>query len=205
LPIGERSAFGGDFSDGISMKILMFAAVLAALLSVTHAASAAGSVPLRLSAPPPAQTAVVSTLRDALLAIGRAEATNPAAAQNATFSYNAAIQLFNAHEYERARSTALTAIFQSGAPAPPLAPAARAPIVSRAFPGPRYYIIPDELPATPANAQRYVALAHSAMASCTALKAAAAEYRGALSALSAKQYRVAMADSRNIVDDCTAR
>jgi hypothetical protein len=80
------------------------------------------------------------------------------------------------------------------------ASAIRAP----AFPGPRYYIIPDELPATSANAQRYVALAHRAMASCPALKAATAEYRGALSALSAKQYRVAMADSRNIVDDCTA-
>ena len=90
-------------------------------------------------------------------------------------------------------------------PAAPILPVAHAPMVAHAFPGPRYYIITDELPATPANAQRYVVLAHRAMASCAALKTAAAEYRGALSALSAKQYRVAMADSRNIVDDCTAR
>jgi hypothetical protein len=43
------------------------------------------------------------------------------------------------------------------------------------------------------------------MASCSASKTAAAEYRGALAALDAKQYRVAMADSRNIVDDCVSR
>jgi hypothetical protein len=41
------------------------------------------------------------------------------------------------------------------------------------------------------------------MTNCVAAATAATEYRGALSALSAKRYRVAMADSRNIVDDCT--
>jgi hypothetical protein len=182
------------------MKVLISAILVAAALSVAHAASAAGSVPL--PAPPPPGTPVSSTLRDAMFAIQRAAATNPAAAQNATLWYNAAIQQLNAHDFERARASALTAISRSAAPAA-LAPMARTPIGSPDFPGPRYYIIPDELPATPANAQRYVALAQRAMASCVALKAATAEYRGALSALGAKQYRVAMADSRNIVDDCT--
>jgi hypothetical protein len=182
----------------------MSAALMAAALSVAHAASAAGSVPLSLPAPPPPGTPVSSTLRDALIAIEQAAATNPAAAQNAAFTYNAAIQEYNAREYERARASALTAISQSAAPAAPVVSVAHAPIVAHAFPGPRYYIIPDELPATAVNARRYVALAHRAMASCPTLKAAAAEYRGALSALSTKQYRVAMADSRNIVDDCTA-
>jgi|GEM_PF-3392880 len=188
-----------------AMKVLMLAALLAAALSVTHAASAAGSVPLQLPPPPPARTPAASALFDALMAIERAAANNPAAAQNAAFSYNAAIQLYNAHEFQRARATALTAISQAAAPAAPVAPVARAPIVAPAFPGPRYYVIPDELPATPANAQRYVDLAHRAMANCPALKAAADEYRGALTALNAKEYRVAMADSRNIVDDCSAR
>jgi hypothetical protein len=186
------------------MTVLLSAAVMAAALSVTHAASAAGSVPLPLPAPPPPGTPIASTLIDAMIAIERAAATNPAAAQNAAFSYNAAIQQYNAHEYERARASALTAISQSAAPPALVAPGAHAPLVSPAFPGPRYYIIPDEVPATPANAQRYVALAHRAMASCPTLKSVATEYRSALTALSAKQYRVAMADSRNIVDDCTA-
>jgi hypothetical protein len=119
--------------------------------------------------------------------------------------YNAALRLYRAHEYEQARATALRAMFQSGAAAAPAAPVGQAPIASPDFPGPRYYVIPDELPATPDNAQRYVALAHRAMATCASPTTAAAEYRGALSALSAKQYRVAMADSRNIVDDCTLR
>ena len=73
------------------------------------------------------------------------------------------------------------------------------------FPGPRHYIYLDELPATPANAQKYVTLAHRAMATCGNVPAATAEYRGALAALHAKQYRNAMATSRNIVDDCATR
>jgi hypothetical protein len=163
-------------------------------------ASAAGTVPL--PNPPPPGTPTASTIRDAMLAIQRAAATNPSAAQNAAFSYNAAIEQFRAHEFSRARASALTAISQSLAPAPLVAPILHAP-VTEPFPGPRYYVIPDELPATAANAQRYVDLAHRAMASCAAPKSAATEYSGALSALDAKQYRVAMATSRNIVDDCT--
>jgi hypothetical protein len=170
------------------MMMLLLAAVLAATLP--------------LPVPPPPGTPLASTIRDAMLAIERAAATNPAAAQNAAFSYNAAIQLYKAHEYSQARASALTAITQSLAPAPPLTTTHHAPIAVP-FPGPRYYIIPDELPGTAANAQKYVDLAHRAMGSCAAPKIAATEYRGALSALNAKQYRVAMAASRNIVDDCT--
>jgi hypothetical protein len=165
-------------------------------------AAALGAVPLPLPAQPAAGTAVAATLRDALLAIDRASATNPAAAQTAMFSYNVALAEYNAHEYEAARASALTALSQAAAPPAAGAPPARAPIAAPAFPGPRYYLIPDELPANAANAQRYVDLAHRAMSSCPAAKIAAAEYSGALAALSAKQYRIAMADSRNIVDDC---
>lgn len=185
------------------MKVSMAAALVAAALSVARAASAAGTAPLSLPVPALSGTSASSTLRNALMAIERAEASNPAAAQNAALSYNAAIEQYNAHQYERARASALMAISQSAAPAP-IAPVRHAPIVGPAFPGPRYVILPDEA-ATPADARRYVALAHRAMANCVAVKAAAAEYRGAVSALSAKQYRVAVADSRNIVDDCTGR
>jgi hypothetical protein len=187
------------------MKALLLAVLMVATLSVAHAASAAGSVPLPLPAPPPPGAPVASQLRDAMLAIERAAATNPAAAQNAAFSYNAAIQQFNAHQFERARASALQAMSQAAAPAAPLTPAAHARFNSPDFPGPRYYVIPDELPPTAANAERYVAQAHRAMASCLAPETAATDYRGAVSALNAKEYRVAMADSRNIVDDCTVR
>jgi hypothetical protein len=88
-------------------------------------------------------------------------------------------------------------------PPAPVVTAAPVPYVAPAFPGPAYYLIPDELPATAENAQEYVALAHRAMAHCHALTTASADYRGAVSALDAKRYRVAMAASRNVVDDCT--
>jgi hypothetical protein len=173
-------------------------------LSVANVAPAAGTAPVPLPAPPPPGTPVASTIRDAMLAIERAAATNPTAAQNAAFSYNAAIQQYRAHEYEQARASALSALSQAAAP-PSVAPVAHPPVVAPGFPGPRYYMIPDEVPATAANAQKYVVLAHRAMAGCVAPKAAEAEYRGALAALGAKQYRIAMADSRNIVDDCAGR
>jgi hypothetical protein len=184
-----------------SMKLFMTAVVIGLALGTAPAASAAGSLPP--AAAPPAGMPVASTLQDALIAIERASASNPAAAQSARFIYNAALEQYNAHEFEQARASALMAISRSAAPPAAFAPA-RAPLASPAFPGPNYFIIPDELPATPANAQRYVALAHRAMASCP-LPIAAADFRGAVSALKAKQYRAAMADSRNTVDDCASR
>jgi hypothetical protein len=184
-----------------SIRVIVALMCLYLVARTGNSASAAGTVPL--PNPPPPGTPTASTIRDAMLAIERAAATNPSAAQNAAFSYNAAIEQFKAHEFSQARASALTAISQSLAPAPLTPPMRHAPMDEPFFPGPRYYVIPDELPATAANAQRYVDLAHRAMASCVAPKSAATEYRGAVSALNAKQYRVAMASSRNIVDDCT--
>jgi hypothetical protein len=187
------------------MKILLSALLAACALGWASVAWAAGSTPLVLPAPPPPGLPASSTIRDAMSAIERAEATNPTAAQNAAFSYNAAIQQFNAHQFERARASALTAISQSSAPVSSSAPAAHNLIPQSTFPGPRYYVIPYELPATPANASQYLASAHRAMANCPASKTAAAEYREAVSALSAKNYRAAMAQSRNAVDDCAGQ
>ena len=175
------------------------AAIVAfAVASVMPIAAVAAPAPLPLPISAPASP-LSSILRDALTAIEQTAARNPAAAQQATFSYNAAVEQYNAHQYEQARSSALTAIQQS---AMPTAPLAHAPLAVPAAAAPNYFIIPDELPATPANAQRYVTLAHRALAKCTAPKAGV-EYRGAVSALGAKHYRVAMADARNIVDDCS--
>ena len=159
---------------------------------------------LPLAAPPPAAPAVASTLHDALFAIERAAADDPTAAQTARLSYDAAVAAYRAHEYAQARADALLAISQAGAPI-----AAPVPVpqhhVRAPFPGPRYYVIPAELPATPENAHRYVTLAQRAMAGCPTSTAAAADYRAAVIALRAKNYRAAMAGARNTVDDCTGR
>lgn len=184
------------------MRAALQVSVMAFALGIARAAVAAGTVPL--PAPPPAGTPLAATLRDAMLAIERAEATNPAAAQNAAFSYDAAIEQYNAHEYERARASALAALSAAAAPPAPGAPPKPRPF-QVPLPGPRYYMIPAEAPATAANAQTYVAQARRAMTNCANPTAAADDYRHAQSALSAKQYRVAMAASRNVADDCARR
>jgi hypothetical protein len=136
-----------------------------------------------------------------MMAIERAAAANPAAAQRAAFSYNAAIAQYRAHDFARARASALMAISESATP--PVAPTAPRPaFMAPAAPLPSTYLLADELPATQANAEKYVALAHRAMAGCD-LKSAAADYRGAVAALGKKRYRAAMAAARNTVDDCS--
>ena len=75
------------------------AAVLAAALTLANAASAAGPLP----APPPPGTPTSSNIFDAMLAISRAAVANPSGAQQATFSYNAAIQQYNAHDFTRSQ------------------------------------------------------------------------------------------------------
>jgi hypothetical protein len=87
-------------------------------------------------------------------------------------------------------------------PLAPVAPPAPARIRSPAMPDSEEYFIGDELPATAANAQRYVALAHRAMRTCLDRDAAASRYGAAVSALHVQRYRVAMASSRDVVDDC---
>ena len=162
------------------MKAFMPAVLIAVVLGATRVASAAGSLPLPAAARP----------------------LTPPVPRSAPVWYRGARHPYDVRGYGRAHAGAFRQLHQ---PAPPAAPVPNAPVVAPAFPGPLYFVIPDELPATPANAQRYVALAHRAMVSCVAEKTAATEYRGALSALDAKRYRVAMAASRNVVDDCAVR
>ena len=183
------------------MKLVsMSAAVLAAALTLASAASADGPLP----APPPPGGPTASTIFDAMLAIARAAQTNPAAAQTATFSYNAAIQQYNIHDFERARMSALTAIGQAATvplPAPSLVPPS--------IPQPVYYQMPLLSTANQADAESYVALARRAMMTCGAAgatppAAVTQEYKTASDALMAKNYAAARASSVNIVDDCAA-
>src|ERR1700761_9345116 len=95
------------------MKLLSLSAVALAL-ATTLAGSASAQV---LSSPPPtAGGPTANAIFDAMLAIARAATSNPSGAQAATFSYQAAIQQFNAHDFDRSRASAMTAIMQAGAP-----------------------------------------------------------------------------------------
>lgn len=181
------------------MKLVsLSAAVLAASLLLSTAASADGPLP----APPPPGSPTASTIFDAMLAIARAATTNPAAAQTATFSYTAALAQYNNQDFARAQMSALTAISQAAAvplPAPSIAP----PLI----PQPTYYQMPLLSSANQADAESYVALARRAMMSCGAPGAAPTavaqqDYKTASDALFAKNYNVARASSQNVVNDC---
>jgi hypothetical protein len=184
------------------MKLIpMSAAVLAAALTLVSAASAAGP----LATPPPAGGQASSAIFDAMLAIARAAASNPAAAQNATFSYNAAIQQFNARDFERSRMSALTAISQTAA-VPLPSPTLMAPPI----PQPSYYPMPLVRSANQADAESYVSLARRAMMTCggalnaTPPPAISAQYTTAVNAILAKQYDRTKSSSQSVIDQCAA-
>jgi len=181
------------------MKLIpMSAALLAAALALVNAASAAGPLPT----PPPVGGTASSTIFDAMLAIARAATTNPAAAQNATFSYDAAIQQFNAKDYDRARLSALQAIGQTAA-APLPAPS----IVAPAIPQPKYYAMPLAFSADESDAESYVALARRSLMTCGTPNAAppaavTQRYDAAVNQLLAKNYGAARAGSQYVIDQC---
>jgi hypothetical protein len=182
------------------MKLVSLTAITLAL-ATTLAGSASGQV---LSNPPPtAGGPTANAIFDAMLAIARAASSNPSGAQAATFSYQAAIQQFNAHDFDRSRASALTAIMQSGTPAlpqPTIAP-------PQPIPQPSFLQMPLVVGANEADAESYVALARRAMTQCGAPGAAppaavAQDYATAAKALVAKNPSVARASSQNVVDDC---
>jgi hypothetical protein len=183
------------------MKLIpMAAAVLAAALTLVNTASAAGP----LAAPPAASGNAASSIFDAMLAIARAAVTNPAAAQQASFSYAAAIQQYNAHDFERSRMSALTAISQTAA-----VPLPQPSIWAPPIPQPSYYAMPLVHGAKQADAEAYVALARRSTTQCGAPGAAPPaaiqqQYSAAIDALLARNYASARAASQYVVDQCTA-
>jgi hypothetical protein len=186
------------------MKLIpMAAAVLAAALTLAATASAqVTSIPL--PAPPATGGPAASTIFDAMLAIARAAAANPAAAQRATFSYNAAIQQYNAKDFTRSRLSALQAISETGA-----APLPQPSIVAPAIPQPVYVRMPSVRSPDQADAEGFVALARRATALCAPDGAAAPaavqqQYVAATNALVAHKYDAAKAASQAVIDQCAA-
>jgi hypothetical protein len=186
------------------MRLLsMPAAVLVVALAAATAASA--QVPsLPLPAPPAAGNPTASTIFDAMLAISRAAGSNPAAAQQATFSYNAAIQQYNAGDLARSQSSALTAIMQTNAPPQPQ-PTLYAPPI----PMQSYIPMPNVLGADQADAESYVALARRSLTVCgspgtTPPAAVQQQYAAAVAALTQQKMAAARTASLVVVDACAA-
>jgi len=174
------------------------AAVLAAALTLMNIAAAAP-----LPTPPPPGGPTSTMIFDAMLAVARAASSNPSAAQTAAFSYQAAVQQYNAGDFDRARMSAIAAIGQA-MPAPLPAPS----IVPPAIPEPAYYQMPLLRAADQADAESYLALARRAMLLCGAAgsnpPAVMQQYAAASAALNAKNYGTSRADSQAVIDYCAA-
>jgi hypothetical protein len=186
------------------MKRLLpsLAAVLVAALAISTGASAQVTS-LPLPAPPPSGNATASTIFDAMLAIARAAGSNPAAAQQATFSYNAAIQQYNAGDFARSRMSALQAI--SATSTVPMAQATAMPAAP--IPQPVYAAMPNVLGANQADAESYVALARRALTLCgtpgaPAPDAVMQQYTVAVDDLVAQKLVAARLASQNVIDQC---
>lgn len=180
--------------------LTMPAAVLTAALALATAASAQNAV-LPLAAPPIGGNAASSTIFDAMLAIARTAVSNPSAARNASFSYTAAIQQYDAGDLTRARASALTAIMQTNAPPQPQ-PTLYAPPI----PVPSYVPMPNVLGANQADAEGYVALARRSLSACGATAPATAmqQFAAAVAALTLQNLAAARKDSLAVVDGCAA-
>ncbi len=186
------------------MKLVpLSAAVLAAALTVAEGASAQVAT-LPLPAPPNAGGPASSAIFDAMLAIARTAASNPRAAQTASFSYDAAIQQFNARDFTRSRMSALTAISQAAA-----APLPQPSLYAAPIPQPVYYAMPNVASPGQADAESYVGLARRAMLACGAASptppaAVTQQFDAAVRALIARNYVAAKTASNAVIDQCAA-
>lgn len=196
------------------MRFRRLATVTAAVGLCALVGVAAGSAPgdaqgvpsLPLPAPPPpAANPVAGRIFDAMLAIGRAAVTNPQAAQTATFSYNAAIQQYNAGDLARAQQSALQAISQTGA-VPFSTPA---PIPPPALPEPSTNPMPRLTNITQAESEEFLALARRSIQACQSVNApetSAAQrlYGLAVQEHNARQWLQSRQDAQRVVDTCAA-
>jgi hypothetical protein len=185
------------------MKLLpVAAAVMAAALTLATAALAAGPIPAPPLGGPGAAGSAASTIYDAMLAIARSEADNAPGAQNATSTYNQAIQQYNAGQYVQARQTALNAIGLT-APAPLPAPS----LYPLYIPQPAYNPMPLVVNADEADAENVVALARGQLTQCgsgTPPPAVQAQYTTAAANLVARNYLTARGQAEVLINYCAS-
>lgn len=160
-----------------ALALLLAGATLATVAPAGAAGQSAAivpraPVPIVLPHAPPAVDPISGTLFDALLAIERARAVDPQAAQNAAFSYVAAVQQYRSGNFAAARISALQALSIAGATQVPVAPGAplltpsSAPFVPPQAPGTAGGLYGADAPAI--DAASFLALARGTLDDCAA-------------------------------------
>jgi hypothetical protein len=178
------------------------AAIAAACLALAAPVSAQGPV-LPLAAPPAASSPTASSIFDAMIAISRASTSNPRAAQTASFSYAAAIQEYNAGDFDRARASAVQAIGQTDAP---FVPQPQGPTGGPAVPAPTVQM-PPNTSVRQSDMEVQLALARHALMNCgdpdgAAYLAENVVYGRVVTAELANNPRLVRSDVQSIVDAC---
>jgi hypothetical protein len=135
------------------------AALLAASLTLVVTASPALPIPT----PPIARTVAANAVWDALQAIARAAASDPAAAGRAMPTYETAMQQYTAGNFSAAQASALTVIQETATH--PLPQPSLYPLV---IPQPAFYTIDNPANTDQAYATANLAVARRAMAGCGA-------------------------------------
>lgn len=186
-----------------STRPLIALATVAALLALGPTAEAQVAN-LPLPAPPTGQNQASGSIFDAMLAIARAAASNPSAAQRATYSYNQAVQQYQAGQLSQARSSALQAIVQTAAPPlpPPIAP-------PPTIPTPTVARMPLLNNPPQADAEEFVALIAGSLDQCgpttgSAYQSALRTYQQAQRDYVAGKYNAVRTEAKGAIDGCAA-
>ena len=183
-----------------TLRTTAIAAAFACLLPFAGMAPASAQVP---SVPPVATNPTANVLFDAMLAISRANTTNPSGAAAATLNYNAGVQQYGNGNLDAARASAMQAIFQTARPpatmpmTPPQVTIPQMPIT----PMPYITNVPQ------ADAEEFLALSRRALLACTSQNSpnttqATQMYTQAVHENLANKYQAVRRDSQTIIDEC---
>lgn len=182
-----------------SIRPAAAAALLACALLFAGITPGSAQVP---SVPPIATNPTANIIFDAMLAISRANTTNPAGAQTATFSYNAAVQQYGNGNLDGARASAMQAIIQTARPpiVPPAPPQATNPQLA-------ITPMPYVTNVAQADAEEFLALSRRALLACTSqqspnLAKAQQSYTQAVQENLANRYLDVRRDSQSVIDAC---
>ena len=188
------------------MRRLIVPLLIAALGGTAARAIAAQTAPPPVSLPqPPAPGGQTNTLLiGALLAIERAQVTNPAAANAAQFPYTQAISRYHLHDLAGARADAIQALSVANEPAaaPATAPAAVTTIAGPKLPTATFAGTDTGM----MDAEAFFGLARDALGTCRAtgdaLTGAQRSFAAAQTALAANNAQATRVNAKATIDAC---
>ena len=181
------------------------------LLTLALAAAMSGSAfaqTVPIGTPPPPGRPTANLVLDAMMATARAAAVNPSAAASAQFNTSVAIQRYNMHDYNGARSAAIQALIDANR-----LPQTEIPVLRSTIPQTSYLqtqpfpIAGGSVAALDANA--FVAQARGAVAACAEQRspntgAATQHLNNAVGDEKAGKYLDVRTEAKAAVDLCAA-